>query len=137
MRVSSVAACATSAMSCASCTDEAQSCAQPVVRAAITSEWSPKIDRPCVAIARAATWITAGVSSPAILNMFGSISSSPWDDVNVVANDPACSAPWTAPAAPPSLCISTIRGTAPQALRTPCADHVSESSPIGEAGVMG
>ena len=28
---------------------------QPVARVAITSEWSPKIGRPCVAIVRAAT----------------------------------------------------------------------------------
>jgi para-aminobenzoate synthetase component 2 len=38
-----------------------------VVRAAITSLWSPKIERACVASARAATWMTAGESSPAIL----------------------------------------------------------------------
>ena len=51
----------------------------------MTSLWSPKIDRACVAIVRAATWITAGVSSPAILNMLGIISSRPCDAVNVVA----------------------------------------------------
>ena len=54
------------------------SIAQPVVRACITSLWSPKIDSAWVATVRAATWITAGVSSPAILNMFGTISSRPW-----------------------------------------------------------
>ena len=51
----------------------------------MTSLWSPKIDSAWVAMARAATWITAGVSSPAILNMLGSISSRPCDAVNVVA----------------------------------------------------
>ena len=136
-RASSVAACATSARSWASWTEDEQSSAKPVDRAAITSEWSPKIESAWVAIARAATWITAGVSSPAILNMLGSISSRPCDDVNVVASAPAWSAPWTAPAAPPSLCISITCGTAPQAFGTPAADHASASSPIGDAGVIG
>ena len=45
----------------------------------MTSLWSPKIDSACVAIVRAATWMTAGVSSPAILNMLGIISSRPCD----------------------------------------------------------
>ena len=107
------------------------------MRAAITSEWSPKIERPCVAIARAATWITAGVSSPAILNMFGSISSSPCDDVNVVASEPGLQRPVDGPGRAALALHLDDRGTAPQTLRTPCADHVSESSPIGEAGVIG
>ena len=84
-RARSVAAWATSAKSCASWTEPAASIAQPVVRACITSLWSPKIDSAWVAIVRAATWMTAGVSSPAILNMFGIISSRPCDAVNVVA----------------------------------------------------
>ena len=84
-RARSVAACATSAKSCASWTEPAASIAQPVVRACITSLWSPKIDRAWVAIVRAATWMTAGVSSPAILNMLGIISRRPCDAVNVVA----------------------------------------------------
>ena len=54
------------------------------------------------------------VSSPAILYMLGIISSRPCDEVNVVARAPACSAPWSAPAAPPSLCISMTFGTVPQ-----------------------
>ena len=87
----------------------------PVARACITSLWSPKIDRAWVAMVRAATWITAGVSSPAILNMLGIISSRPCDAVNVVASAPFCSAPCSAPAAPASDCISTTSGTdAPQ-----------------------
>ena len=88
--------------------------AQPVVRACITSEWSPKIDRAWVAMVRAATWITAGVSSPAILNMLGTISNSPCDAVNVVAKAPFCKAPWRVPAAPASDCISITSGTWPQ-----------------------
>ena len=63
---------------------------------------------------RAATCSTAGVSSPAILYMFGIISSRPCDAVNVVVSEPVCSAPCTAPAAPPSLCISITCGTLPQ-----------------------
>ena len=89
----SVAAWATAAKSWASCTLPAASMAQPVVRACITSEWSPKIDRAWVATVRAATCITHGVSSPAILNMFGTISSRPCDAVNVVAKAPFCTAP--------------------------------------------
>ena len=96
-RARSVAAWATSAKSCASWTEPAASIAQPVVRACITSLWSPKIDRAWVATVRAATWITVGVSSPAILNMLGTISSRPWDAVNVVPSAPFWSAPWSAP----------------------------------------
>ena len=108
-----------------------------MVRVAITSEWSPKIDSACVATARAATWNTVAVSSPAILNMFGSISSRPCDAVNVVVSAPACSAPCTAPAAPPSLCISCTTGTLPQMFGTPSAAHWSASSAIVEDGVIG
>ena len=67
----SVAACATSAKSCASWTSDAHSIAQPVDRTAMTSEWSPKIDSACVATARAATCSTVGVSSPADLEHRG------------------------------------------------------------------
>ncbi len=120
-RDSSVAACATAARSCASCTDAEHSRAKPVWRAAITSEWSPKIESPWAASERAATWNTAGVSSPAILYMLGIISSRPCEAVNVVVRAPVCSAPCSAPAAPPSLCISTTVGTWPHTLRAPLA----------------
>ena len=136
-RVASVAACATSARSCASCTDADASNANPVARTAITSEWSPKMESPCAARDRAATCSTAGVSSPAILYMFGIISSRPCDAVNVVVSAPLCRAPCSAPAAPPSLCISTTVGTVPQMLRRWPLDHSSASSAIGEEGVMG
>ena len=79
--------------------------AKPVMRALMTSEWSPKIDSAWVATARAATWNTHEVSSPAILYMLGSISRNPCEAVKVVVSAPLCSAPWTAPAAPPSDCI--------------------------------
>ena len=42
---------------------------------------------------RAATWTTAGVSSPAILNMLGTISRRPCEAVKVVPKAPACKAP--------------------------------------------
>ncbi len=133
-RDSSVAACATAARSCASCTDAEHSRAKPVWRAAITSEWSPKIESPCAASERAATWNTAGVSSPAILYMLGIISSRPCEAVKVVVSAPVCSAPWSAPAAPPSLCISTTVGTCPHTLARRSLDHWSASSAIGEDG---
>ena len=103
----------------------------------MTSLWSPKIDRAWVATARAATWITAGVSSPAILNMFGIMSRRPCDAVNVVARAPFCSAPCIAPAAPPSDCISTTSGTWPQRFGLPAAAQSSQCSAICEAGVIG
>ena len=37
-------------------TDAEDSSAKPVCRTAITSEWSPKMDKPCAAIDLAATW---------------------------------------------------------------------------------
>jgi hypothetical protein len=88
-RPSSVATCAISARSWASCTDPEQSSAQPVARVAITSLWSPKMDSAWVASARAATWMTAGVSSPATLYMLGIMRSRPCEAVNVVASAPA------------------------------------------------
>ena len=136
-RVRSVAACATSARSCASCTDADESSAKPVCRTAMTSEWSPKIDSPWAASDRAATWKTVDVSSPAILYMLGTMRSRPWEAVKVVASAPPWSAPCIAPAAPPSLCISTTEGTVPQTLGRPRLDHSSASSAIAEDGVIG
>ena len=95
------------------------------------------MDRPCAASDRAATCSTAGVSSPAILYMFGIISSRPCDAVNVVASAPLCSAPCSAPAAPPSLCISMTGGTVPHTFGRPSLDHSSADSAIGEDGVIG
>ena len=86
---------------------------------------------------RAATWKQNGVSSPAILYRFGIIRSRPWEAVNVVASAPACRAPCTAPAAPPSDCISITCGTWPQRFGRPSADHSSASSPIADDGVIG
>ena len=97
--------------------------AQPVERQAITSEWSPKIDSAWVARVRAVTCMVAGVSSPAILNMLGIISSRPCEAVNVVPKAPACNAPWSAPAAPPSLCSSSTMGNAPHRFFFPSERH--------------
>ena len=111
--------------------------AKPVARAAITSLWSPKIESACAASERAATWKTAGVSSPAILYMLGIISSRPCDAVKVVVSEPACSAPCTAPAAPAFALHLDDVGTVPQMLVLPSPAHWSANSPIGEEGVIG
>ena len=59
---------------------------KPVWRTAITSEWSPKIERAWAARERAATWKTVLVSSPAILYILGIISSRPCQAVKVVVS---------------------------------------------------
>ena len=122
-RASSVAICAIRALSCASCTDPEENNVNPVGRQVITSAWSPKIDKAEVASDRDATWKTVEVSSPAILNMFGTISISPCEAVKVVVNAPDCSAPCVAPAAPPSACISCTAGTLPQMFFNPSDIH--------------
>ena len=55
----------------------------------------------------------------------------------MLATAPAETAPCTAPAAPPSLCISTTSGTAPQMFGRFAAMYSSAFSPIGDEGVMG
>ena len=69
--------------------------------------------------------------------MFGIINNRPCDAVKVVASAPLCKAPCRAPAAPPSLCISTTVGTVPHKLGRCSLDHLSASSAIGEDGVIG
>ena len=81
--------CATAARSWASCTEPEASIAKPVWRQAITSWWSPKIERACDARARADTWNTAGSISPAILYIFGIIRRRPCEAVKVVVRAPA------------------------------------------------
>ncbi len=131
MRDSSVAACAIGRHVVRLLHRVEHSSAKPVWRQAMTSEWSPKIDSACVASVRAATCIVNGVSSPAILYMLGIISSRPCDAVNVVDSAPACSAPWTAPAAPASDCISATSGMAPQRFGRLRLAHSSQTSAIG------
>src|SRR5262249_14404350 len=61
----------------------------------------------------------------------------PCEAVKVVASAPVERAPWSAPAAPASLCISATEGTEPQRFGRPSAAQASASSPIGEEGVSG
>src|SRR6185436_8886882 len=103
----------------------------------MTSESSPKIDNACVASVRAVTCIVNGDNSPAILYMLGIIRSRPCDAVKVVDIAPACNAPCTAPAAPPSDCISAISGITPQRFVFPRLAHSSHTSAMGELGVIG
>ncbi len=129
--------CAIAAMSWASCTEPEARRANPVWRQAITSWWSPKMERAWVARERADTWKTAGSISPAILYMFGILRRRPWDAVKVLVSAPACKEPCTAPAAPASLCISITVTGSPQRFFFPWAAHSSISSAIGEEGVIG
>ncbi len=95
------------------------------------------MDNAVVAMARADTWNTVGVSSPAILYIFGIISNKPWEAVKVVVSAPAVKEPCTAPEAPPSDCSSLTDGTLPQMLVSPLALFASQISPIVEDGVIG
>ncbi len=90
-----------------------------------------------MATVRAVTWKTVGVNSPAILNMFGIISSKPCEAVNVVVSAPACNEPCTEPEAPASLCISTTSGTLPKMFLRPAAAQASVNSPSPDEGVIG
>ena len=49
---------------------------------------------------------------------------------------PAAREPWTAPAAPPSDCISTTLTFWPKMFSLPSADHLSVTSAMTEDGVM-
>jgi hypothetical protein len=72
------ARCATAARSMHSCTQEEASWAKPVWRQAMTSEWSPKMEKALVPTVRAATWITPGRSWPAMRYSGGTMSMRPW-----------------------------------------------------------
>ena len=86
---------------------------------------------------REATWSTAGWRVPLMRCMVGIISIRPWEEVKEVAREPASRAPWTAPMAPASDCISTsLTGWVNRFFR-PLADHSSVFSAMGEEGVMG
>jgi len=67
--------------------------AKPVGRAAMTSWWSPKMERAWAEMALAVTWKTLGRSSPAILYILGILSKSPWDAVKVDVSAPAANDP--------------------------------------------
>ena len=72
---------ATAPRSMHSCTLEEASWAKPVWRQPMTSEWSPKMDRPWVDTVRAETCMTPGSMEPAIRYMGGIISRRPWEAV--------------------------------------------------------
>ena len=76
-----------------------------------------------LATQRADTWKTQGSNSPAILYIFGIISKSPCEAVNVVVKAPAAKEPCTVPAAPASDCISATFTVVPNMFLSPCADH--------------
>ena len=78
-----------------------------------------------------------GMSSPEILYILGIIRRRPCDAVKVVVRAPAESEPCTAPAAPPSDCISAILTFCPHIFVLPAVAHSSATSAMGEEGVMG
>jgi hypothetical protein len=135
-RASSVAACALTARSCASCTDAEPSIANPVDRIAITSLWSPKMDRAWVARARRDVK-DDGRQFARDLEHVRNHQQEAWLAVNVEARAPAWSSPWTAPAAPSPLCISTTAGIAPQRLGRAAAAQASAFSAMLDEGVIG
>lgn len=93
---------ATIPRSCTSCTLEEHNKANPVYLQAITSEWSLKILKACLATVLEATWMTVGALSPAIKNMLGIINKRPYEAVKVEVKAPEAMAPCIAPAAPAS-----------------------------------
>ena len=111
--------------------------AKPVPRQAITSEWSPKIESACIARERADTWKTVEVSSPAILNIFGIISSNPWEAVNVVLSEPDCQCAMNCTGSSAFGLHFHHRGTVPQRFGLLAADQASENSPMLDEGVIG
>lgn len=54
-----------------------KSIANPVYLQAITSEWSPWMDKEFFVIVLAVMWKTAGTNSPAIKYIFGIFNNSP------------------------------------------------------------
>ena len=129
--------CATAAKSAACWTLPLDSMAKPVWRQFITSLWSPKMEKAWVPTVRDATCSTPGRRSPEMRCMVGIISIRPWDAVKLVARVPASSAPWQAPQAPASDCISTRRTVWPKMFFFPLADQSSACSAMGLEGVIG
>ena len=108
------------------------------VRACMTSLWSPKIDSACVATVRAATWMTVGVSSPAILNMLGTISSRPCDAVKVVAERTFLErAVQRAGGTGLGLHFHDLAGRSPTGSAGRQPPSRRSAPPIGDAGVIG
>jgi hypothetical protein len=67
---------------------------------------------------------------------FSSLGAITWEQVKVVAKEPAARDPCTAPAAPVSLSISVTDITLPKAFCFPSEAQASASSPIGVEGVI-
>ena len=128
---------ATAAKSAHSWTLALQSIAQPVLRQPMTSEWSPKMDMVWVPTVRAAMCRTTGFNSPDRRCMTGIISIRPCDAVKDEQRLPVSEAPWTAPIAPASDCISTNLTGWPKRFLRPLADQTSTCSAIGDDGVIG
>ena len=77
------------------------------------------------------------VSSPAILYMFGIISSRPWLAVKVVAQRAGLERAVDRPGRAALGLHLLDGGTVPQRLVRPCAAHWSADSPIADDGVIG
>ena len=90
-----------------------------------------------MATVRAVTWKTVGVSSPAILNMFGIISSRPCDAVNVVVRAPACKRAVDGAGRPRLALHFHHSGTVPKMFLRPAAAQASGNSPRPDEGVIG
>ena len=90
-----------------------------------------------MAIVRAATCNTKGVSSPAILYKDGIINNNPCEEVKEVARAPVINAPCTVDIAPASDCISITFGISPKIFFLLNSDHVLACSAIEELGVIG
>ncbi len=136
-RPSIAARCGTAVRSITSCTLPSHIMASPVCLHAITSEWSPKMEKACVPTVLELTCRTPGSSSPLSLYSAGTISISPCEAVYEVVSAPASSAPCIAPAAPHSLSISTRRTGCPNRFFLPLAAQTSTCAAIGEDGVIG
>ena len=90
-----------------------------------------------MATVRAVTWNTVEVSSPAILNMLGIISSRPCDAVKVLVRAPACKRAVDRAGGPRfALHFDDVGHGAENFLR-PAAAQASGISPKPDEGVIG
>ena len=114
-----------------------QSIAHPGARQAMTFSWSPKMERACVAMARAAMWNTVDVELPGDFVHVGDHEKQSLGRGKGRRERARGGRPCTAPAAPASDCISTTEGMVPQIFFVPSADSSSATSPIVDEGVIG
>ena len=107
--------------------------AKPVGRAAITSEWSPKMES--AGGDGAGGYVEHRRSQlPGDLVHVGEHQEQTLRCGEGGGQRPGLQLEWTAPAAPASLCISTTSGTTPQRFGLPACDQASANSPMGDAG---